>query len=190
MRDPSPYAGKKVRLRRDAVELGGHQADVVDWYDRLGDGVSWRDNPGDPRAQGYAIRRGLGNLPDDDDVLFARVDGMGQLIHVTEIEGYIAAAPDANSPGPPDPQAIGQLCPGCHRPIKHGDMVAKLAIGPGLDPVARAAARAGQTGWACVFVDVHWACRTGDEQYEQAAARQIGAQVVANVRAFVDGMGA
>jgi len=168
MRDPSDYAGKTVRLRPDAAELGGHRAEVVDWYERTGTGVSWHDNPSDPRAQNYAIRRALGNLPYDDDVLFARVDGMGQLIHVTEIEGYIAAGPNPNTPGPPDQQAIGQLCPGCGRPIKHGDMVAKIAIGPGLDPVVRAAAKAGQTGWLCVYVDVHWACRTGDEQYEQA----------------------
>jgi len=168
MRDPSPYAGKTVRLRPGAAELGGHRADVVDWYDRLGGGVSWRDNPGDPRAQNYAIRRGLGNLPDDDDVLFARVDGMGQLIHVTEIEGYIPAAASPGTPAQPNEAAIGQLCPGCRRPIKRGDTVAQVAIGPGLDPDARAAAKAGLTGWACVYVDVHWACRTGDESYEQA----------------------
>jgi hypothetical protein len=170
MRDPSDYAGKTVRLRPDAAELGGQQAEVVDWYERLGDGVSWRDNPGDPRAENYRLRHALGGLPDDDDVLFARVDGMGQLIHLTEIEGYIAPTPGPGGPAQPNPGAIGALCPGCHRPIKREDLVAKVAIGPGADPVARALAKAGGTGWACVFVDVHWACRTGDEQYEQAGS--------------------
>jgi hypothetical protein len=103
MRDPSDYAGKTVRLRPDAAELGGQQAEVVDWYERLGDGVSWRDNPGDPRAENYRLRHALGGLPDDDDVLFARVDGMGQLIHLTEIEGYIAPTPGPGGPAQPNP---------------------------------------------------------------------------------------
>jgi hypothetical protein len=106
MRDPSPYAGQTVRLRPDAAELGGHQAEVVDWYERLGDKVPWRDNPGDPRAQGYTVRHGLGGLPDDDEVLFARVDGMGQLIHLSEIVG----APVGPAPGQP--------CPTCGQTVK------------------------------------------------------------------------
>lgn len=168
MRDPSDYAGKTVRLRADAAELGGHRAEVVDWYERLGDGVSWRDNPGDPRTENYRMRRGLGGLPDDDDVLFARVDGMGQLIHVTEIEGYTPSRTNPNGPALPDEGAIGKPCPGCGEPIKAQGLVAKLAIGPGADREARALAKAGGTNWQCVYVDVHWACRTGDESYENA----------------------
>lgn len=170
MRDPSPYAGKTVRLRADAAELGGHQAEVVDWYERLGDGISWMEADGDPRAIGYSVRRGLGALPGDDDVLFSRVDGMGQLIHVSEIEGYTQPPANPNGPARPDERAIGKPCPGCGLPIEREDLVAKLAIGPGGDKAARAAARAGDTGWPCVYVDVHWACRTGDESYQASEA--------------------
>ena len=106
MRDPSDYAGKTVRLRPDAAELGGHQAEIVDWYELTGDRLPWRDNPGDPRTGNYTVRRGLGGLPDDNDVLFARVDGMVQLIHVTEIEGG------------PQPVKPGQPCPACGQIIQ------------------------------------------------------------------------
>jgi hypothetical protein len=169
MRDPSPYAGKTVRLRLDAAELGGQPAEVIDWYQRTGSGVSWHDNPNDPRAQNYTIRRGLGGMPDDDEVLFARVDGMGQLVHVSEIEGYTTPEVNAGGPSLPDERAIGQACPGCSGPILHEHLVAKIAIGPGADKQARAAAKIGGT-FDCVYVDVHWACRTGDESYEQAEA--------------------
>jgi hypothetical protein len=168
MRDPSPYAGQTVRLQPDAAELGGHQAEVADWYDRTGDGVSWRDNPADPRVQNYTIRRALGGLPDDDEVLFARVDGMGQLIHVTEVEGYAPPPANPNGPAPADERAIGKPCPGCDQPIRREDVVAKLPIGPGGDRDARAKAKTGGTDWPCVYVDVHWSCRTGDESYEKA----------------------
>lgn len=170
MRDPSPYAGQTVKLRADAAELGGHRAEVVDWYDRLGDGVSWRDSPSDPRAIGYSVRRGLGALPDDDEVLFARVDGMGQLIHVSELEGYVST-PKQNPRGPAmaDLRAIGQPCPACQTPIAENDWVAILPLGPGADPEARRNARMGQP-YECVHVELHWACHTGDETYVKAEA--------------------
>lgn len=164
MRDPSPYAGQTVRLRPDAAELGGHQAEVVDWYERLGDHLSWRDNPGDPRVQGYTVRRGLGGLPDDDEVLFARVDGMGQLIHLSEIEG--AGAPVLVPTGPTlvNPAAVGLPCPACQVELVDGDLVAALPLGPGANPAARAACRSGGP-YEAVVIELHWACRTGDESY-------------------------
>ena len=167
MRDPSPYAGQTVRLRADAAELGGHKAAVVDWYERLGDKVSWRDNPSDPRAMGYIVRRGLGALPADDDVLFARVDGMGQLIHLSEIEGE---SPRQNERGPAMVHilAVGQPCPACHEPLAKGDMVAVIPLGPGPDPKARHNARAGYP-FEAVVIEIHWACHTGDESYSTEA---------------------
>lgn len=164
MRDPSPYAGQTVRLRADAAELGGHRADVVDWYERLGDKVSWRDNPGDPRAQGYSVRRGLGGLVDDDEVLFARVDGMGQLIHLTEIEGATGSVQTPTGPAMVNLAEVGNPCLACGEDLAEGDMVAAIRFGPGKDPKARAACRAGQP-YEAVMADIHWACHTGDESY-------------------------
>jgi hypothetical protein len=169
MRDPSPYAGKTVRLRADAAELGGHDCEVVDWYGRTDQGRSWRQalEAGDPRAQSYAVRRGLGELPDDDEVLFGRVDGMGQIVHVTELEGAAAPSKDPRGPVPSNEQAWGRPCPACQVPLEEGDMVAVLPIGPGADPDARVKAKAGQP-YECVHIEIHWACLTGDEAYDAA----------------------
>jgi hypothetical protein len=127
MRDPSPYAGTTVQLRADAVEVGGLPAEVADWYENTGSHITWHEayQQGDFRAQSYYNRRALAGLPDDDEVLLARVDGMMRIIHVTEIAGYVP-------------------------------------------PAARAACLAGQP-YQGVAVELHWACRTGDTQYESAA---------------------
>lgn len=168
MRDPSPYAGRTVRLRADAAELGGHNIEVVDWYERTGQSMAWRDAlaAGDPRAQGYAVRRGLAGLPDDDEVLFGRVDGMGQIVHLSEIEGAVSSSPMPAGPKPADERAIGQDCPACGVPLAAGDMVMVVPLGPGPDPEARAAARSGLP-YQAVVVELHWPCATGDESYSR-----------------------
>jgi hypothetical protein len=170
MRDPSPYAGQAVTLRPDARDIGGLPAEVVDWYERLHEGASWRSRiAADPRCEGYNMRSAMAGLPDDNDVLFARVDGMGTLIHVTEISGYTAppAPVPAAAPSVVSESEIGVPCPACGVPLAQGDRVAVLVLGPGADPTARAACRAGQD-YQGVAVELHWACRTGDETYEGA----------------------
>lgn len=163
MRDPSPYAGQTVTLRADARDLGGLPADVVDWYERLHDGVGWRDRIAvDPKADAYNMRSAIAGLPDDNDVLFAKVDGMGALIHVTEIQGY---TPPAGGPSTVSPSEIGVPCPACGVALGANDKVAVLVLGPGADPTARAACLAGEP-YAGVAVELHWACRTGDTSYQ------------------------
>ena len=169
MRDPSPYAGQTVRLRPDAAELGGHEFQVVDWFENTGPGRRWRDafEAGDFRTIGYSVRRGIGGLPDDDEVLFGRVDGMGQIVHITEIEGHIGTPPDPRGPKAVDRRAIGQPCPACAVELAAGDTVAVLILGPGRNAEARASARTGRP-FQGVAAELHWACVTGDEQYERA----------------------
>lgn len=169
MRDPSPYAGQTVHLRPDAAEIGGLPADVVDWYERTGQGLTWRQalEAGDFRAIGYNVRRGLGGLPDDDEVLMARVDGMGRIIHLTEIVGATGPVQTPQGPSLVDDRAVGLPCPACQVPLASGDLVATLQLGPGADPVAREACRAGQP-FTAVMTELHWACRTGDESYQAA----------------------
>jgi hypothetical protein len=170
VREPSPYAGTTQRLRADAVELGGQPAEVVDWYERTGAGQSWHATIAtDPRAQNYAMRRAMAKLPDDDDVLFARVDGMGALVHLTEIDGVTSATPNPYGPKAADPQAVGQPCPACQVVLVEEDTVAVLRLGPGPDPQARQLARAGQP-YNPVVTELHWACATGDDSYQGAEA--------------------
>lgn len=165
MRDPCPYAGQTVKLRADAAEIGGYDFEVQDWFDRTA-GVGWRKalDAGDPRAIGYNVRRGLGDLPDNDDVLFGRVDGVGRLVHLSEIEGQSVKTPDEAWRGPKtaDERAVGQNCPACGVPLADGDQVAVLALGPGADPDARAKARAREP-YTAVVVELHWSCATGEE---------------------------
>lgn len=167
MRDPSPYAGQTVQLRADAVEIGGLPAAVVDWYENTGTHIGWHQAyaAGDFRAQSYYVRRGMAGLPDDDDVLLAKVDGMNRIVHVTEVVGYTPP------PAPPTPtevsgSEIGEPCPACLVPLADGDLVFALALGPGADPTARAACLAGQP-YTAQIVELHWACRTGDESFQQ-----------------------
>lgn len=169
MRDPSPYAGRTVTIRADAAELGGHPAEVVDWFERTGQRVGWKigRDRGDPRATGYAVRRGLGGLPDNDEVLYARVDGMGALIHVSEIDGAQLPVLAALKAGPAEvsPWEIGTPCVACKELLADGDFVAILPLGPGRNPAARLNARSGFP-YDALTIELHWACRTGDETYE------------------------
>jgi hypothetical protein len=169
MRDPSPYAGTTVQLRADAVEVGGLPAEVVDWYENTGSHITWHEayQQGDFRAQSYYNRRALAGLPDDDEVLLTRVDGMMRIIHVTEVAGYVPP-PAPDGPSLVSDSEIGQPCPACQVPFAAGDQVAVLVLGPGGDPAARAACLAGQA-YQGVAIELHWACRTGDTQYESAA---------------------
>ena len=173
MRDPSPYAGQTVQLRPDAAEIGGLAADVVDWYERTGQGITWRQalDAEDFRAQGYAVRRGLRSLPDDDEVLFARVDGMGRIIHFTEIVGATVPtpAPIGSTPTPVTPSEVGEPCLACNTDLAVGDLVAVVVLGPGADPQARVLAATGQP-YNPKVIELHWACRTGDESYQTAEA--------------------
>jgi hypothetical protein len=165
MRDPSPYAGQTVKLRPGG-DYGDLPAAVVDWYERTGTGVSWHDAIAtDPRAQSYAMRRAMADLPDDDDVLFARVDGMGQLIHRTEINGETSTTEAQYGPRPVSPSEVGQPCAACLGLLADGDTVAVRPLGPGGDAQARANARAGLP-YAAATIELHWACATGDEQYQ------------------------
>lgn len=173
MRDPSPYAGKTVQLRADALELGGLPCEVADWYERTGQRLTWRAALllGEPRAQSYNIRRARSGLPDDDEVLLGKVDGMGAIVHVSEIEGADQSRSIPAEPKTTDSRAVGQPCPACQAPLTDTDTVAVVALGPGADEAARRNCAAGYD-YAAVVVELHWACRTGDESYEITKATE------------------
>src|ERR1700754_4569369 len=141
MRDPSPYKGMTVTLKTSVRDVGGLPAEVVDWYENTGAKITWHEAnaAGDFRAQSYYVRRGVEGLPDDDDVLLARVDGLMRIVHVTEIQGY---EPPITPPAPPAPtpvseSEVGVPCPACQVELADGDQVAVVVLGPGLDPAAR-----------------------------------------------------
>ena len=88
--EQSPLAGKTVKI------ISGRYKDlqfkVEDWWDRLNQG-SWMFARGNPACLQYAIRNSpVGDdLPIDDEVLYGKIDGLGYLIHISEIENQYHA---------------------------------------------------------------------------------------------------
>ena len=92
-RERSPYAGCDVKTRPDVGkdpmsgrDLGNQVFRVEDWWENVY-GRSWMVANGNPAAMVYGIRIGMkaGAVPLNNDVLYGKIDGMGYLIHVTEL---------------------------------------------------------------------------------------------------------
>ncbi len=84
---PSPLAGKEVKIKKESADLGGKTLRVEDYWDRIA-GKSWRNSDGNPAALGYAMRTGLGDMriPNDDEVVYGKIGGLGYLVHLSELE--------------------------------------------------------------------------------------------------------
>jgi hypothetical protein len=92
IREPSEYAGKTVKIRDDVAQFGGREYRVEDWWVNVYGG-SWKYADGNPAAMQYGLRAGLALLPADDEVLYGKVDGLGALVHISEIEVPAVTAP-------------------------------------------------------------------------------------------------
>lgn len=69
---------------RDMV-VPGSIYHVKDWWDRAY-GKSWLHSDGNIAAVQYAIRVGFAkHVPTDDDVVYGHIDGIGHLVHVSEL---------------------------------------------------------------------------------------------------------
>ncbi|MGH3882888.1 MAG: hypothetical protein ACRDRC_05725 [Pseudonocardiaceae bacterium] len=80
---PHPLAGRTVTL----WPLSGRYR-IEDWCDRVF-GTSWQELDR-PASRQYATRISLGvgcagGIPVDDEVVYGKIDGLGYLVHVTEI---------------------------------------------------------------------------------------------------------
>jgi hypothetical protein len=84
-REPSKHAGKTVKIRADVKDIGGQEYRVEDWWINVA-GVPWGMADSNPAALRYAIRAALSGVPADDEVLYGKVDSLGHLVHVSEIE--------------------------------------------------------------------------------------------------------
>lgn len=86
-----PLAGKTIKIHLSAphFQLEGmeHEYTVEDWWDKL-TGKSWMLSDGNPAALVYAMRTGLDpkrSIPTDDEVVYGKIDGLGHLVHVSEL---------------------------------------------------------------------------------------------------------
>jgi hypothetical protein len=83
-RTPSEHAGKTVTICADVAGLGGQQYRVEDWWINVGR-ESWMFSA-NAACFAYAARSAAAKLPIDDEVLYGKVDGLGHLVHISEIE--------------------------------------------------------------------------------------------------------
>lgn len=84
IRERHPLAGQTVKIKADAVDLGGQEYRVEDWWQNVA-GMSWMDAEGNPAALIYAIRSAVAGLPTDNEVLYGKVGAFGHLVHVSEL---------------------------------------------------------------------------------------------------------
>jgi hypothetical protein len=87
-----PLAGQDVKIAEGVADprgmvVPGALYRIEDYWDRVSGG-SWMWAQGNPSALQYAMRTGLVNqsVPTDDEVLYGKIDGIGHLVHVSEIE--------------------------------------------------------------------------------------------------------
>jgi hypothetical protein len=90
--EPSPLAGKTVKIKPDAKhfqqdEFGGEDYQVEDWWDRVS-GESWGVCKGNPACIVYALRisQSAQPIPNDDEVLYGKVGCLGHLVHISELQ--------------------------------------------------------------------------------------------------------
>lgn len=84
------HAGKRVTVTTDAPLYGQIKTTVdflvEDYWTAVSGGTSWMAQVGNPACLNYAVRVGLAGLPVDNDVVYGKTpDGLGHLVHVSEI---------------------------------------------------------------------------------------------------------
>ena len=86
--EPHPLAGAVVKVtplgapHQELVE--GADFRIEDYWDRVS-GRSWGDSVGNIACINYATRMGLAGGPSDDEVVYGKINGLGYLVHVSEL---------------------------------------------------------------------------------------------------------
>ena len=88
-RESHELAGKTVRLNL-AAEAPNLQTTatfrVEDWFENVV-GMGWKSakDTGNWAAKNYGLRAKIGGLPQDNDVVYGKVGGLGHIIHISEL---------------------------------------------------------------------------------------------------------
>ena len=84
--DKHPLAGQKVILncKPDPDGLNGNKFRVEDWQMNVM-GRSWMVCDGNPACLKYAMRSAFAGLPTDNKVIYGHINGIGHLIHESEL---------------------------------------------------------------------------------------------------------
>jgi hypothetical protein len=85
--DKHPLAGQKVILKckEDPDGLNGKEFIIEDWWQNVSGGQSWMDCNGNPTCLKYAWRSGFAGLPLDNKVIYGHINGIGHLVHESEL---------------------------------------------------------------------------------------------------------
>lgn len=83
MRNKHPLAGQTVKVKKGTLE--GQDFTVEDWWENVF-GKSWMDSTGNPAALEYSYRAANEKLPLDWEVLYGKIEGLGCLIHMSELQ--------------------------------------------------------------------------------------------------------
>jgi hypothetical protein len=78
----SLLAGTKVKIKSEAMELGNLELLVEDWWDRVA-GKSWMQCNGNPAC---TVMSNM-NIPNDNEVVYGKINGLGYLVHISELDG-------------------------------------------------------------------------------------------------------
>ena len=83
-----PLAGKTIDIKPVYdVQTHPRKGDlfvVEDWWDKL-TGESWMFASGNFAAMNYGERAGIAALPLDNEVVYGKIDGLGYLLHISEL---------------------------------------------------------------------------------------------------------
>jgi|AntAceMinimDraft_16_1070373.scaffolds.fasta_scaffold32490_5 hypothetical protein len=86
--EKSKFAGKEIKIKDEANQLGGRKILIEDWWDKIS-GNSWTNNPGNFACSNYLNRIEFSSkikIPLNDEVLYGKINGLGYLVHINEIE--------------------------------------------------------------------------------------------------------
>jgi hypothetical protein len=92
-----PLAGQTVNLGAAAGDpirrlvMPGAEFQVIDWWDRLTEGKSWRTQKDNWACVHYGFRIDRRNvngdaIPMDDEVVYGHIGAFGHLVHQKELE--------------------------------------------------------------------------------------------------------
>lgn len=81
-KDSYKDAGKVVTIVRGRYKDQNYR--IEDYWDKV-TGQSWMDADGNPAALNYAVRGATEGLPIDDEVVYGKMNGLGYLVHVSEL---------------------------------------------------------------------------------------------------------
>ena len=82
------FADQTLKIKEDANDIGGCEFIAEDYWINIDPCRSWMISDGNPACLIYAMRIACGKIfiPLDDNVVYGKINGMGYLVHVNELE--------------------------------------------------------------------------------------------------------